>query len=140
MNRMKRIIAIIVTIAVSVMVLFGCAAGSAAPAVSGGPAITVHVTIDGSEAEGDGYHVGGRTDVVLSDGASAYDALEAACETLGYEIKGSPSYVKWIGELGEKAITSSSGWGFDINGDFPTVAADQCKLSDGDTLTWKFWR
>jgi hypothetical protein len=47
-------------------------------------------------------------------------------------------YVTQIGDQKEKEITTNTGWSAYLNGQTPTVAADQVELHDGDEVVWAF--
>lgn len=66
--------------------------------------------------------------------ATAYDALVAT----GVQVDGSPSYVTSIGGIGEGEIGASSGWMYEVNGETPMVAANECVLQDGDLVRWYY--
>lgn len=78
--------------------------------------------------------VGAPESVSLDQGATAYDALVAT----GAEIDGTPSYVTSINGLGEGAAGQSSGWMYEVNGEMPTVAANEMVLNDGDVVRWYY--
>lgn len=72
--------------------------------------------------------------ITLPSAATAYDAL-VACDVA---IEGTPSYVTGIAGVAAGAVGPSSGWTYYINGEMPSVAADQYELADGDAVVWKF--
>lgn len=84
----------------------------------------------------------------LESGATAMDALKAACTKLGLKIAGSDYYVSGIGLSGnllsERATTSYSGWLYldkPINGTVFKMAnygASAYKLNGGEQFVWCF--
>ena len=103
--------------------------------------VTVSVEIDGSAAEGKvedeiTVFTMGPENIVLQDedGATAYDALIAT----GANVEGEPSYVTSIEDLAAGDAGPTSGWMFSVNGEQPSVAADECQLSNGDKVRWYY--
>lgn len=84
----------------------------------------------------------------LKSGATAMDALKAACKTLNLQTKGSDYYVSGIGDgttfLSEKATTGYSGWLYldkPVNGkafEMANYGASSYKLSGGEQFVWCF--
>lgn len=132
--------------------LFGCsqapssaASSSASSAAIASSAATssdemvVLVEIDPSAADGkvdlpSADLAAASQDVALPDGANAYDALAAT----GATLEGSSSYVTSINGLAEKAAGPTYGWMYEVNGEAPTVAANDYVLQAGDTVRWYY--
>lgn len=72
-------------------------------------------------------------DVALPEGANAYDALVVT----GAVIEGD-SYVTSINGLAEKAAGPTYGWMYEVNGEAPTVAANECELKPDDVVRWYY--
>lgn len=71
-------------------------------------------------------------------GTTVYEALIAT--GLDLEVKSSSGsvYVDGIdGVVGSK-VSSTSGWMYAVNGEWPDVGADQCVIKDGDLIEWTF--
>lgn len=95
--------------------------------------ITVQVSIDSSAVDN---IVTADSSQTLPAGSTAYDALL----TTGLDVQSAESaygeYVSSIDGLAEKQHGDMSGWGFMVNGEYPTTSASSCELNDGDTVTW----
>jgi PGF-pre-PGF domain-containing protein len=100
---------------------------------------------------GDYYLPSRSTTITLEDGGSAdvnyrtaLGALLKASSVKGFGIKiKSWSYglfVDCIGGICTKAMGSTSGWMYTVNGETPMVSAEQYTLRAGDTVTWYFSR
>ena len=86
--------------------------------------------------------------VNLKAGATAMDALEAACDTLNLEIQGSSTYVEAIGtstlKLGQFDTDGMSGWMYlnktSANGAFEAAnyGAASYNLAGGEYFAWVF--
>ena len=84
----------------------------------------------------------------LKSGATAMDALEAACKTLNLQTTGSSYYVSGIGDgttfLSERATTSYSGWLYldkPVNGkafEMANYGAASYSLNGGEQFVWCF--
>jgi len=142
MKARKVLVCLLTAVALAVAV-FGCAkvaTKEAAPVETTAQAtekIVVNVVIDGSK--GEDKSVSCEKELTLSSGMTAYDALKELCDEEGYEITGDPSYVKTIGGLGEGSFgTAPCGWMFSVDGEYPSVAANELKLEDGSKLVWEF--
>ncbi len=99
--------------------------------------IAVKVIIDGSK--GEDKAISAEAQLEMTSGSTAYDALKQLCDSKGYEITGDSSYVKSIGGLGEGSLGSvPCGWMFIIDGNYPTKAADQMILENGNEVVWEF--
>ena len=102
--------------------------------------IDVTLQIDASAAQQGGVDTSAIGDIAgpatyqLTEDATAYDALVAT----GAELDGSPSYVTSINGISEGADGKSSGWMYEVNGEAPTVAANECVLQNGDSVRWYF--
>ena len=73
--------------------------------------------------------------VVIEEGATVYDALEAS--TLDAQIEDS-SYGKYLTSMAGTAAEGSSGWVYTVNGEEVMESIDSCVLSDGDTVEFKY--
>ena len=99
--------------------------------------VMVTIEIDPSAAAGKtdaDTTVFGPEEVFVVDGGTAYDALAAT----GVKIEGDPSYVTSIDGLAAGAVSSTSGWMYKVNGENPTVAANEYVLSEGDQVIWYY--
>ncbi|MCI9129965.1 MAG: DUF4430 domain-containing protein [Eggerthellaceae bacterium] len=125
--------------------LFGCsqpaeqsnATSSDSAASVAAETMAVSVEIDPSAADGLVEGVAEARvpqDVDVATGASAYDALVAT----GAELEGTSSYVTSINGLAEKAAGPTYGWMYEVNGEIPSVAADEYELQPGDAVRWYY--
>lgn len=102
--------------------------------------IDVTVAIDATDAQKAGADISALEDIAgpkeyqLTDGATAYDALVAT----GAQLDGTPSYVTSINGIAEGAAGKSSGWMYEVNGEAPMVAANECTLKEGDAVRWYY--
>lgn len=82
------------------------------------------------------------TKITLPAGATAFDAVKAACAAAGIplEIRGyaTTTYIVAIAQIGEKICGESSGWIYLVNGSSPQVGCSNYPLQDGDTVRWRF--
>lgn len=99
------------------------------------------VSVDSSAANGS---VAISTDVVVSDGAAAFDALSLAAQQSGVGVDARTTaygvYVAGIGSLSEKQYGGSSGWLYAVNSSEPGVSASGYRLHDGDAVSWFYTR
>ncbi|QSF45765.1 DUF4430 domain-containing protein [Paenibacillus tianjinensis] len=79
------------------------------------------------------------TTVILNDGETAYSLL---VRQLGSKVvssgTGSDIYIRSIDGLGEGDRGPESGWMYSVNGEFPNYSAASYKLSNGDTVAWRY--
>lgn len=154
-SSMRAVLGLLLAVVMTSACLFGCSqapsstasssASSAAVASSASSAATAYdemvvlVEIDPSAAEGkvdlptDDLAATSQ-DVALSDGANAYDALAAT----GATLEGTSSYVTSINGLAEKAAGSTYGWMYEVNGEAPTVAANEYLVEADDVVRWYY--
>ena len=73
--------------------------------------------------------------VELPEGATALDALQA----LGVEaVVEDSSYGAYVSSINGVAGEGMTGWTFAINGEMPSVSADQAEVQPGDAVEWTF--
>ena len=155
----KRLVAALIGVLMSLFLLSGCAAengGSSSQSSSSGDAgssvhssdsaaseaydeLMVSVEIDPSAAAGKvsdeiDTTVFGPEEVFLEEGSTAYDALVAT----GVEVEGDPSFVTSIDGLAAGAAGPTSGWMYEVNGESPSVAANEYGLSEEDQVRWYY--
>jgi hypothetical protein len=75
-------------------------------------------------------------EVPYTEGMTGMDALKAAAKLKGIEVDESHGYVRGIGGLYEKDCSGSSGWLYNVNGEYPNVSCDKYKLNENDTMTF----
>lgn len=110
----------------------------------------VTVTIDCSRAgeqlaennlPADGILLDGLT-VHLPEGATVYDALQAAARRAGFAVEatGLPGsmYVRGIAGLREFDAGELSGWVYRLNGETISRSCDGVPVENGDTLVWVY--
>lgn len=142
----KSIMGLLLAMVMTSACLFGCAPassseGDSANALSEAAAqeMTVAVQVDPTAAEG---KVDAEAtdlallsqEVTVPEGATAYDALVAT----GAALEGSESYVTSINGLAEKAAGPTYGWMYEVNGEVPSVAANECALQPEDSVRWYY--
>lgn len=97
--------------------------------------ISVSISVDSSSVGGP---VSASGTFNFEEGATVYDALCA----LGLSIRSQDSvygvYVSSINGLAEKEHGASSGWMYAVNGSLPNMACSAYKLSDGDSIQWRY--
>jgi len=83
-------------------------------------------------------------DISFSEGETAFDALKRACDSCGIQLEYSWSpvygtaYIEGINNLYEFDCGSSSGWLYEVNGKTPDYGCSGYKLSDGDTIVFRY--
>lgn len=73
--------------------------------------------------------------VVIDEGATVYDAIEAS--TLDAQIEDG-SYGKYLTSMAGATAEGSSGWVYTVNGEEVMESIDSCVLSDGDVVEFKY--
>lgn len=110
--------------------------------------ITVSVTVECRDAVHYGYQAAVNVapsgliydgDVDLEENASVIDALNATKLVVATQESEYGTYVTSISSLAQGDCGSSSGWTFTVNGEFPTVSADEVTLMDGDEVDWTMY-
>lgn len=131
---------VVAALAASLCLAFSLAAcsgdnsGEAEAPVDPSKMISVHVTVDGTEA---GQKVFFDDTVQVPEGSSAFDALEATkLEVLSKKSLGMGIYVAGIEGLMEKEKAPTSGWLFAINGETASLSSDAVEVADGDEMLW----
>lgn len=83
-----------------------------------------------------------RSEVMLPEGASAFDALIAAARErqirVDYTGSGWGTYVKGIGGIYEFGFGELSGWMYRVNGEFPEMSASDYVLHEGDVVEFLY--
>ena len=75
----------------------------------------------------------------LPEGTTAMDVFRQVLTANGYSYEAKGSYVQAVikpdgTKVAEFSKGPNSGWGFRVNGEFPDVAMQDCRLSDGDVI------
>ncbi len=125
-------------------------------AISGNERVSKTVNIirptgGGGGLIGEYYLPDGTTTITLEDGSkaevkwrTALGILIRASQEKGFSLKvKSWSYglfVDCIGGICTKALSSTSGWMYSVNGNTPMVSSDQYNLKAGDTVIWYYSR
>lgn len=81
----------------------------------------------------DGNMLGGA-DIEITDNMTAFDALKAAADKNGINLKGSSSYISGVNNLSEFSCGPLSGWMYSVNGTFPDVPMDKYAVRKGDVI------
>lgn len=83
-----------------------------------------------------------RCEVLLPEGASAFDALTAAARQQRVRVDYSGgmygTYVSGIGNIAEFGFGSLSGWMYRVNGEYPEVSASAYSLKEGDMVEFVY--
>lgn len=78
----------------------------------------------------------------VSEGDTVYDVLLEASKTRGLPIDNrgarGAAYIAAINYLYEFDYGDLSGWMYRVNGEFPDVGCQSCRVSDGDTIEWLY--
>ena len=81
-------------------------------------------------------------EIVLSEGATAFDALDKAARAHNIPVDRIGStygvYVRGIGNVYEFGFGGESGWTYRVNGESPQISAGVYKLSDGDVVEFVY--
>ena len=84
------------------------------------------------------------TEYEINDGDTPLDILESLTKEnkmqLDYisaeESSFGTAYVKGINHLYEYSCGEMSGWGFEVNGEYPNQGCSEYELKDGDVIEW----
>lgn len=80
--------------------------------------------------------------ISVKNGASVYDAVEAACKKGGVAINAQKSiygtYIAGFGGINEKCCGAGSGWLYFVNGESPSLACSAYKVKNGDKIEFRF--
>lgn len=83
-----------------------------------------------------------ETTVNVNEGATAYDLLKAVCDNNDIALNVANSsygkYVAGINNIDEKDCGEMSGWGYTVNGEYPTVGVSEQVLNDGDVVEFTY--
>ncbi len=95
----------------------------------------------GTQTLSDGFVIPAYS-ISLSNGATAFGALAAACKEqqirLDYTGTSYGVYIKGIGGIYEFDHGSTSGWLYRVNGEIPSVSAAAYHLKSGDTVEFVY--
>lgn len=84
----------------------------------------------------------GFTEIPLTQGDTAFDALIRAAKAEGIRIEysGTPelAYVQGVADLYEYEFGDLSGWVYHVNGASPSVGCGEYILTDGDLVEWLY--
>lgn len=112
--------------------------------------LTMEIVTDASgtdegEAKEDGTKVNGFegipvTEFIAEEDSNILEATQLFCmaNDISITINAGQSYVTEIGGLAEKTNSDSTGWIFKVNGETPSVPADQVKITENDKIRWEF--
>lgn len=84
------------------------------------------------------------TEVVFSEGESAFDVLQRACKDNKIHLESSftpvynSAYIEGIHNLYEFDVGKLSGWMYSVNGWFPNYGCSLYQLKDGDVVEWRY--
>lgn len=79
--------------------------------------------------------------ISFAEGDSLFDVLQKAAKEFKIQVDFEKNasggvYVKGIGNLYEKDAGDMSGWGYTVNGEYPTVSCTEYKVKSDDKLEW----
>ena len=83
-----------------------------------------------------------KNSLTLENGATAYDVLVKACEDNNISLNVTDSsygkYIVGINNVDEKDCGQNSGWGFMVNGKYPSENIDKYVVKPGDKIVYSF--
>ncbi|MCI8608434.1 MAG: DUF4430 domain-containing protein [Firmicutes bacterium] len=102
--------------------------------------LSMEIQIEFDDASGDGYISLPATDFTAEEGLSVLEATQLFCMShdisISTDAKG--TYITEIGGLSEKDYTETTGWLYEVNGESPSVGANEKKIEENDKILWKF--
>ena len=77
--------------------------------------------------------------VSIGEGETVLDIALRAAKSAGLPLAldASGTYISSVGGIGERAFGAYSGWVVYINGEFPSVGANELTVKDGDVIEWR---
>ena len=117
--------------------------GSGAPAdepVVNPVNLTMEFFIGLEDAENDGFEGILPTSFIAEEGSTVLEATELFClsNDISITIDTDKSYVTEIDGLTEKDYAETTGWIFKVNGEIPSIPADQVIIAENDEIRWEF--
>ena len=94
------------------------------------------MTVDATDAGKGMLYDGGGT---VDKGVTVYEALVDTGLDLKVNSSSGSAYVDGIGDVVASETGSTAGWLFTVNGEVPSVGADQVVIADGDVIAWTFY-
>lgn len=107
-------------------------ASSESAAQEGEVAVTVAIAPEGD------INTGTVEEVVIPEGGTVFDALEATSATVESSDGSYGKFIESIDGLENGSAGATSGWVFMVNGQNVTVACDEFPVNDGDVIEWLF--
>ena len=102
--------------------------------------LTMELFIGLEDAENDGFESISPVSFIAEEGSTVLEATELFCVSndISITIDTDKSYVTEIGGLTEKDYAETTGWIFKVNGEIPSVPADQVIIAENDEIRWEF--
>lgn len=102
--------------------------------------LTMELFIGLEDAENDGFESIPPSSFIAEEGSTVLEATELFCVSndISITIDTDKSYVTEIGGLTEKDYAETTGWIFKVNGEIPSVPADQVIIAENDEIRWEF--
>ncbi len=102
--------------------------------------LTMELFIGLEDAENDGFESISPVSFIAEEGSTVLEATELFCVSndISITIDTDKSYVTEIGGLTEKDYAETTGWIFKVNGEIPSVPADQIIIAENDEIRWEF--
>ena len=102
--------------------------------------LTMELFIGLEDTENDGFESIPPSSFIAEEGSSVLEATELFCVSndISITIDTDKSYVTEIGGLTEKDYAETTGWIFKVNGEIPSVPADQVIIAENDEIRWEF--
>lgn len=139
----------IMPLLLGILFLAGCGStqqGDGSAAVENAQTAAVVVTCDSALSAGGDLKIELPDDGVLAEleelsfaeGATALDVLKEGLREAELPFEANGGYVTGIGNLYAGDCGEESGWMYRVNGEAPSVGADQYVLADGDVMEWYY--
>ena len=102
--------------------------------------LSMEISVELEDAQKDGFEGSGPQGFIAEEGSTVLEATELYClsNDISISIDSDKSYVTEISGLTEKDYADTTGWIFKVNGEIPTVPADQITIAENDEIRWEF--
>lgn len=102
-------------------------------------ALSIEISIGQDDAKEDFQGIV-QTDFTAEEGSTILEATQLFCmaNDMTISVDDAQGYVTEIGGLTEKDYTETTGWIFTVNGEMPSVGADEITIKENDKILWEF--
>ena len=102
--------------------------------------LSMEIAIGLEDAQEDGFENIGPKDFIAEEGSTVLEATQLYCmaNNISISLDKDMGYITEINGLTEKDYTEMTGWVFTVNGEMPSVGADQLEIQEGDQIRWEF--